>query len=155
MRRRFVAQDLADVFGCCGDHGFDHETCLRHANRNRCLSRWGDRNTYANAKDLRIFRVALMLVCNDEALRIHEAVNISHRRHTPEGRQHHGVFHGQLMRLLDRAILVDLFHDHLSGFDLFHAGIGDPLDVAFSQLAFEQALGVAHAIEAEMTDIGL
>ena len=33
-------------------------------------------------------------------------------------------------------------------------GIGDPFDVAVAQLAFQQALGVADAVQAEMADIG-
>ena len=79
----------------------------------------------------------------------------AHGGDAAEGRQHHRVGEGQFVRLADRAVLADLLDRHLAGFDRLHAGVGDPLDVAVAHLAFEQALGVADAVEAEMADIGL
>ena len=43
----------------------------------------------------------------------------------------------------------------LPGFDLLDPRAGHPLDVVLAHFAFEQALGVADAVEAEMADIGL
>ena len=62
---------------------------------------------------------------------------------------------GSSLGRLDRAVVADLLHRHLALLDLFDAGAGDPLDVAVAHLAFEQALGVADAVETEMADIGL
>ena len=36
---------------------------------------------------------------------------------------------------------------HQAGLDRRHPGVGDPLDVPVAHLAFEQALGVSHAIQ--------
>ena len=57
--------------------------------------------------------------------------------------------------MLDRAVFGDFLDAHLARLDIVDAGVGDPLDVLLAHLAFEQALGVADAVEAEMADIGL
>ena len=61
----------------------------------------------------------------------------------------------QLVGACDRAVLGDLGDEHPLGLDLVDAGVADPLDVMLAQLALEQALGVADAVEAEMADVGL
>ena len=71
-----------------------------------------------------------------------------------ERRNHHRELERQLVRLLRLAVLVDLGHVHLAGFDLVDLGVDDPFDVAVAHLRFEHALGVADAAEAEMADIG-
>ncbi len=107
------------------------------------------------AKDVREFRIALRLVDQDEAARIGQAFDAAHRGDAAEGRQHHRIGERQFVRLGDAAVLADLLDRHLAGFDLGDARIGDPLDVVVAHFAFEQALGVADAVEAEMADIGL
>ena len=55
----------------------------------------------------------------------------------------------------DPAVFGDLGDQHALVLDLVDAGVGDPLDVVLAQLALEQALGVADAVESEMADVGL
>ncbi len=62
---------------------------------------------------------------------------------------------GEFVLLLRLAVLVVLGDVHLAGLDLGDLGVADPLDVAVAHRRFQQALGVAHAAEAEVPDIGL
>ena len=96
-----------------------------------------------------------MLVDDDEAARIDEAVDPAQRRDAAEGGQHHRIGERQLARRLDRAVVGDFLDRHLARLDLFHPRAGDPLDVVLAHFALEQALGVADAIETEMADIRL
>jgi len=54
-----------------------------------------------------------------------------------------------------RTILAVLLHCHLALLDTLDAGVGDPFDMLLAHLAFEQVLGVADAVEAEVADIRL
>ena len=49
----------------------------------------------------------------------------------------------------------DFLDMHGAGLDLRHPGVGDPFDVALAHFAFQQALGVADPVQAEVADIGL
>ena len=90
-----------------------------------------------------------MLVRDDEAARVHQPVN-SHQRLDPaEGGQHHGPTEIEIMLGLFTAILVHFGDMADAVFDTVDLGIGDPLDVAIAQFAFEQRLGVAHAVQAK------
>ena len=57
--------------------------------------------------------------------------------------------------MADAAAVRYFLDRHLAGFDGGNARVRNPFDVAIAHFAFEQPLGVADAIEAEMTDIGL
>ena len=153
--RRLALGQAMDVVRRGGDHGFDHEPGLGHADRNRRLARGRDRDADSHREDLREGRVALVLVGEDEAARVGQPLDVAHRRHAAEGRQHHGEDLGQLVRPGHRAVLGDLRDMELVGLDPVDAGIGDPLDVPLAQGALQEALGIADPVEAEMADIGL
>ena len=72
-----------------------------------------------------------------------------------EGGQYHRVAERELVDLADTAVVADLFHGQFSGVRGGHPRAGDPFDVALTQLAFQETLGVADAVEAEVADIGL
>ena len=57
------------------------------------------------------------------------------------------------MRLRGRAGFRHFFDPHLAGLHRRDARIRDPLDVAVAHLAFEQALGIADAVETESTEV--
>ena len=96
-----------------------------------------------------------MIVDEDEAARVDEALDAHQWLDAAKSRQHHRIAERQLVRRLNLAILGDLLGDHLARFDLLDARAGQPLDVAFPHLALEQAFRVADAVEAEMADVGL
>ncbi|MDT4843455.1 hypothetical protein FQZ97_773890 [compost metagenome] len=53
------------------------------------------------------------------------------------------------------ALIVVLGHVHLARFHLGGLGVADPLDVALAHGRFEHTLGIAHAAQAQVTDVGL
>ena len=141
--------------GRCRDHGLDHEAGLGHAAGNRRRPHGRDRDADADAKMFGILRVALVLVDDDVKPRGLVSPSMPRIAATPRnGRQHHGEAEGQFLRGLDAAVLVDFFHRHHAGLDLLDAAAGHPLDVVVAHFALEQALGVAHAIESEVADVG-
>jgi hypothetical protein len=95
----------------------------------------GDRD--ADAEDVLVFRVALVLVDEHEAARIGQPLEAVDRRHAAEGGEHHREGEGQLMRRLDGAGLIHFLDEHLAGLDLLHLGVGDPLDVPLAHCALE------------------
>src|SRR6185437_8259386 len=153
---RLGAVDQAlDIVGRRRNHGFDHEAGLGHADGNRRLANRWDRDAYADAEDVREFRVALVLVDQDEAARVGQTVDAAHRLDASESRQQHGIGERQFMGLEHRAAFADLRRGKLAGLDLVQPGVGDPLDMAVAHGAFEHALCVAYTVEAEVPDIGL
>jgi hypothetical protein len=64
-------------------------------------------------------------------------------------------FEGQLVLLLDLAVLAQLGDEHLARLHLGDLGVADPLDVVVAQVALEHALGVAHAAQTHVADVGL
>ena len=86
---------------------------------------------------------------------IGQPLDAADRADAAERRQHHRIGERQFVGLADRAVVGDLLDGHLALLDALDPGVGDPLDVLLAHLAFEQALGVADAVEAEMADIGL
>ncbi len=100
------------------------------------------------------FGLRWILACQDEAARIGQALDPAHGGHAPERRQDHGVGKGKVARLFDAAVLVHLLDRDLSRLDGLDARVDDPLDVAVAHLAFQEALGVADAVQTEMADIG-
>ena len=57
--------------------------------------------------------------------------------------------------LLDHFTRIVVFiHEHFACFNLGDFGVGDPLDMAVTKFAFQQALGVTHTAETKMTNIG-
>ena len=154
MRRLLAAQHLADIQRGGGDHRLDHEAGLRHAARHRRRPDRRNRDAHADPEYVRIFRILLVLVDDDETARIDEAVNAAQRRDPAERRQHHRIGERQFARRLDRAVVGDLFDRHLARLDLLHPRAGDPLDVVLAHFALEQALGVADAVEADVADVG-
>ena len=65
------------------------------------------------------------------------------------------MFVGQGVGALDVALIVQLLHRHLAILRRHGAGIADPLHVAHPQFALQHPLGVAHAVETQMADVGL
>jgi hypothetical protein len=110
--------------------------------------------TQTPTEDVGEGRVLLVLVGEDEAARIGQPLDAAHRLDAAEGGQHHRIGEGQSCgpTLPSSAISSTM---HLAGLEPVHPRIGDPLDVLVAHLAFEQALGVADPVEAEMADIGL
>ena len=153
--RRLALQQRADVHRRRGDHRFDHETGLRHADGDRRRADRGDRHADADAEHVRERRIALVLVDDDEAAGIGQLLDASDRADAAERGQHHRIGERQFVGLADRAVVGDLLDRHFALLDILDAGVGDPLDVLLAHLAFEQALGVADAVEAEVADIGL
>ena len=96
-----------------------------------------------------------MLVRQNEAAWIGQPFNPLHCRDTAKRRKQHGKAERQVVRLLDCPIFGQLLDMHLAIFDFGHAGIGDPLDRPLAQFTFEQGLGIADTIKAEMANIGL
>ena len=58
------------------------------------------------------------------------------------------------MLFFDLAAVVHLAHEHLAGFNLCDFGVGDPLDVVVAEFALQHRLGVTHAAQAHVADIG-
>ena len=137
------------------DHGFDHEAGLRHADRHRRLADRRDRHAHADGEDVREGRVALVLVDEDEAARIGQALDAGTAGTPRNAGSIMEKAKGSSWLVLTRAVLVDLLDEHLAGLDLVDPGVGDPLDVPLAHGALQQALGVADAVEAEMADVGL
>jgi hypothetical protein len=115
----------------------------------------GDRDAHTRRKDVAVLLAALEFVDQHEAARVAQALDRSHRVHALEGRQHHAVLEGKLVLLLDLAGFVQLGDEHLAVFHPRGPGVGDPLDVVVAQFALQHALGVAHAAQAQMPDVGL
>ena len=83
-------------------------------------------------------------------------LDAAHGGNAAEGRQHHREGERQFVGLaLTPPSSSTSSTDILPGSTLVDRGVGDPFDVALAQLALQQALGVADAVEAEMADIGL
>src|SRR5208337_5533120 len=99
--------------------------------------------------------VALGLIDKDEAAWIDQPFDAAQGLDAAKSRKHHRIGKGQLVHLPEFTVVGELLDDHFAGFDLLHACVRDPLDVMVAHLAFENALGVAYAVEAEMPDIGL
>src|SRR5690606_2909438 len=153
--RLLAFENCSEVKGGCRHHTFDHEAGFRHADRygGRTCGRYGD--TYAEREDFREGRIALMLVNDDEAARIGQPFDIANGGHSPESGKHHRIAERQVVRVLERAALVHFLYMHHAGLDAGHARVGDPFDVTVAHFAFEQGLGIADAVQAEMADIGL
>ena len=110
----------------------------------------------AEREDVRERRIALVLVDQHEAARIDQSFDAADRSMPRNA--------GSIMRIAERQLVlparpspssstsVDV---HLAVLDAVDPGVGDPLDVAAAQLALEHRLGVAHAVEPEVADIGL
>ena len=65
-----AANELADIERGRRDHGFDHIAGLWHPDRKRRLLERGDGDADADAEDVAVFRIALVLVDDDEPARI-------------------------------------------------------------------------------------
>ena len=106
------------------------------------------------AEHVRKRRIALVLVDDDEAARVGELLDAPDGADAAERGQHHRIGKRQFVGLADRAVVRDFLDRHLALLDVLDAGVGDPLDMLLAHLAFEQSLGIADPVEAEMTDIG-
>ena len=94
-----------------------------------------------------------MFVDQDEAARIHEAIDAAHRGNPGEGRQQHRIRERQFVRVQRCAFRVQLLRHDLAGFDRRDARVGDPLDVALAQFRLEQPLGIADAAQPHVPDV--
>lgn len=152
-RRGLPAGDQAgDVLCGGGDHRLDHEAGLWHPYRYRGLTHWRNGDADTDREHVLERRVALILVRQDKAPRIGQALNAAHRRYAAERGQHHGLDEGDFVSLPHRAIVGDFADERLSVVELVHLGIGDEADVTLPHLAFEQALSIADTIEAKVAD---
>src|SRR5690606_20910332 len=90
--------------------------------------------------DVRVDRIALVPVDQDEAARIAPPFDPPYRIHAGERRQHHRILARQRARLLRLAVLVHLDDVHLAVAHLGDLRVDDPADVALAELGFHQAL---------------
>ena len=150
-----TVEHRADVV--CGrrDHRLDHEPGLRCTGRHRGHLDGRDGHAHAHGVDVRKRRVALVLVDEHEAARVHEPLDADHGVDALEGRQHHRESERQLVRPLLLSHVVVFGHEHLPGFHARGLRVADPLDVAIAHGRFEQRLRIADAAESEMPDVGL
>ena len=76
-----------------------------------------NRDADTDAKDVRECRIALLLVDDDEAARIGQALDAADGGHAAERRQHHRIAEGKFMGLGHAAALRYFLDRHLAGFD--------------------------------------
>jgi hypothetical protein len=147
--------DVADVVRRRRHHRFDHEAGLRHAAGHRRRPHRRDGDADADREDIGEFRVLLVLVDDGEAARIAQPLDAAHRRDAAEGGQHHRKAKGISCVGLDLPSSATSSTVILPASTFFTRDEVIHLMCLLAQGAFEQALGVAHAVEAEMADIGL
>ena len=114
-----------------------------------------DRHANANREHILEGGVLLVLVDQNEAARIDEAFHAAHRRDATEARDQHREAEGQFVGLRNGAVLGYFLGYQFARFDFLHARIADPFDVLIAHCALKNAFGIAHAVEADMTDIRL
>ena len=152
---RFTAiQLVGDVVHDGSHHGLDHVTGFRRARGYRSGFNRRNGDTDTGRVDVLVGRVAMEFVHHDEAARVAQPFDIGHGIDALEGRQHHVELEFDLVLLDHLAGGIQFIDVHLAVLDLGGLGVGDPVDVMVAQLGFEHGLGIAHAAETKMTDIG-
>ena len=152
--RRAPVEFGGDVVRHRCHHALDHEAGFGDSYRHRGWPHGRDGDADTERIDVLEGWIALVLVGQNEPARVSQAFDAIDRLDASECGQDHRIAKGQIVGLLDRAVLGHFLDMHHGLIDAGDARIGYPFDVAVAHFALEQAFGVAHAVKTEVADIG-
>ena len=135
-------------------HAFDHETGFGNTNRHWRWADWRDGDAHPDREYVGKGWATLMLIDQHKATRVGQPGDSKNCGNTAKRWEHHREFERQCLGCCDRSVGRDLVNMHDTGFEGGRPRIGYPFDMTFAHFAFHHRFGVAHAIEAKMSDIG-